>query len=609
LTKQQREIISYGLNILKPRPNLTGSQWINKHFYLSQESSAAPGKMTLYPWQEEIADVMCDFMTPIVVVKKCTRVGYTKMLNAAQAYFIHQRPSSILHAQPNDDEIRGYAEDEFEPMIRDNPLIAALIDTPSIRGRKKREKTIKKFYPGGVWEGVGAESERNFNRRTVRVFVADEIDTWKLEAGKAGDTLTTGMRRTSDFWDRKNIIGGKPIIKETSQVVKWFEAGDQRYRHWPCPHCGHYQTFEFEDLVWDKDFDEHGNTIAHHPETAHFVCKECGGKIYDRHKREMDKRGKWVATKPFDGIASFHVWAMMSYSPNVTWPDIVKEFLAAKDNPLKLKAFYNEVLARPWEEEYEKVEIDDLSKRKEAYTAEVPDPVLVLTCGVDTQDDRLECEVVGWGEHEESWSICRKVFHGDTSKPDVWKRLDEFLVRTFVHERGLMKIHATAVDTQGHSSQAAYKFCKARFSRNVFAIKGAKQLDAPVAPMRAGKGKIKGASGAANATVRLFQIGVNAAKDVIYAYLTTEEPGPGYMHFPDDEAYNAEYFKQLTSEKREKDGRWVKTRARNEALDIRVYAYAALFLAGIDLELLAKRGGLFVKQQSRRKRQISKGIR
>ena len=598
LSDQQKDIIAYGVNVLKPKPKLTGSEWADKYFYLSAESSSAPGKWHTRPWQKEILDAMTDQKTQICIFKKPTRVGYTKMLNIVSAYFIHQRPSVQLHYQPNADEAKGYAEDEFEPMVRDNRLISKLIETPNIRGRTKKEKTIKKLYPGGYAEFLGSESDRNFNRRTARVVSGDELDTWKKEVGGAGDAVMTMMRRTSDFWDRKNILGGKPIGTEfteemdendldgVSVVDYWFKKGSQEYRHLPCPYCKFYQRFEFEDLTWNKDKDENGKTTKHYPETAYFKCKKCSERIYDHHKRDMDKRGRWVAKNPKalkDGIRSFHIWAMLSYSPNVTWIDIAKEFLSSKSDRLKLKAFTSEVLALTYEDDYDKVSIRNSEERTEPYTSQVPNGVYILTAGADTQDDRIECEVIGWGEAEESWSIEYKILYGDTSKPEVWQRFDEFLSKSYMHESGgLMKVYCTGLDTQGHRAKEAYAFCKARFSRRVFAFKGHRQLDAPVAPRlatRNNKGKVP-----------LFLIGVNQAKDVIYSHITTDAVGAGYMHFPSDKEYNEEYFKQLTAEVRGRDGRWKKTRARNEALDVRVYGYASLFIAGVDLEVLVHNG-------------------
>lgn len=585
LIPQQKEILEYALNILKPKPKLTGSEWADKYYYLSPESSSIPGKWKTRPWQKEILDVMTDQITPIVVFKKPTRVGYTKMIGAVSCFYIHQRPSVQLHYQPNDNEAKGYAEDEFEPMIRDNKEIAKLIETPNIRGRVKKEKTIKKLYPGGYAEILGAESSRNFNRRTARVVYGDEIDDWKAEAGgKAGDTITTMLRRTSDFWDRKNILGGKPVgnkydpdkgLKLSSDISMcdyWYQKGTQEKRSLPCPSCNYYQFFEFHEMDWDKDKDKNGNTTKHYPKTAHFKCKKCGKKIFDKHKRDMDKNGKWVATNKTDGVVqirSFHIWAMLSYSPNVTWAHIAQEFLDTKNDRLKLKAFNNEVLALNWEDDYQKVDIDEFYKKKENYLAEVPNGVLVLTVGVDNQDDRLELEIVGWGKYYESWSIDYIILQGDPKGQKVWEKLDRVLQKAYKHENGSeIKIMATCVDSGGHRTEHIHNYCKTRFDINIFSIKGDNAVETPILKTRASK--------VHKGTVTQFNLGVHSAKDVIHGYLTTNRVGAGYMHYPNKEIYNEEYFKQLTAEKRDKNGRWEKKRARNEAIDTRVYALGAL---------------------------------
>jgi phage terminase large subunit GpA-like protein len=77
-------------------------------------------------------------------------------------------------------------------------------------------------------------------------------------------------------------------------------------------------------------------------------------------------------------------------------------------------------------------------------------------------------------------------------------------------------------------------------------------------------------------------VGVDAAKTALYDRLKIGEVGPGYCHFPIGR--DQEYFDQLTAERkftRYHNGypkqEWRKPpAARNEALDCRVYAYAAL---------------------------------
>jgi len=613
--KAEQDLANYISLIMKPRPVLTGSEWANKYFQLSSEYSAITGKWKTYPWQVELLDAMTDDISQTIVIKKPTRIGYSIMLSIVIAYYVHQKPSNQFHYQPNDDEAKGYAEDTIEPMIRDNPTISKLVEANNNRGRTKKEKTVKKNYPAGHMEFLGAESDKNFNRRTGRVVSGDEVDAWKREAGNTGDKIMTMLRRTSDFWNRKNILGGKPIgsefqddkeIDESTSILDiWFKKGTQEYLNIPCPKCDHLQKFEFEQLLWEKDLDDKGRTIKHYPHTAHFKCAKCEHKIYDKDKRELLKKCKWVAENqnPEKGIRSFSVWAMVSYSPNVTWGNIVEEFLSAKNSKLKLKAFTNEVLGRTWEEDYTKPIISDFEDRLEDYNAEVPDGVLVLSCGCDTQDNRIEAHVIGWGKNEESWAIEYKIFHGNTNDPEVWQRLDEYLNKTFYHENGgQMKIHTTSIDSGGHSTQTIYEFCKTRFFRRIFAVKGASKIDAPVAPRLASQITMK-----RGGKIPLFMVGVNMVKDVLYSYVLAEIGGAGYFHHPRDETYDNEYFKQLTAEKRDKDGRWKPTRARNEALDVYVYSYASLFIAGIDLELLSHRGALMyvekqVKKQTNRRK-------
>jgi phage terminase large subunit GpA-like protein len=89
-------------------------------------------------------------------------------------------------------------------------------------------------------------------------------------------------------------------------------------------------------------------------------------------------------------------------------------------------------------------------------------------------------------------------------------------------------------------------------------------------------------------------VGVDTAKDAIYARLRISTPGPGYCHFP--VSYNETYFKQLTSEKvRTKFVKgfpvreWYKEQGiRNEALDRRVYAMCALHSRTVLWEVFAR---------------------
>jgi len=568
LSPQQIQLLSYTQAILKPKPRLTGAEWADRYFYLSPESSAAPGKWKTLPYQIEPINSMTDEITEQVTWWKSARVGYTKCINIAVGYHIHQNPSSILLAQPTEDEAFGYAEDEIEPMIRDNEVIEGLIGKTKKKGRNKREKTAKKTYPGGILELVGAHSPRNFRRRTVRIFIGDEIDGWEQQAGKEGDQIELGKKRTNDFWNRKNILGSSPGVEHLSKIKPEFLKGDQRFYEVPCPFCDHYHPLEFSNF--DAPRDKDGELIE---EEIGFFCPKCGAKYTEDYKIEMIEKGKWVARKPFKGHASYFIWAAYSYNANSSWTSIAKEWFAAQGNILKQKAFTMLVLGETWEEEQgEQIEDNELLNRREDYEL-IPNEAVLLTCAVDTQDNRLEGEIKAWGIDDESWGVMPFRIEGVPSQKQVWQDLDNILNSTYKREDGIeLRISCTCIDSGGHFADDIYKFCKKREIKRVFAIKGSSTHGKPIVSRPTTSNKLK---------VKLFTVGTDTAKELIYSRLKYEEFGEGYMHF--NKQYDEEYFKQLTAEKivnTYKAGKpvrvWKKTRARNEALDYTVYNLAAL---------------------------------
>ena len=104
----------------------------------------------------------------------------------------------------------------------------------------------------------------------------------------------------------------------------------------------------------------------------------------------------------------------------------------------------------------------------------MPAGVVVLTCGVDVQDNRLELEIVGWGRGEESWSIDYLVLYGDPSTPELWAELDKVLMRKYPHSKEVpdMNITATCVDSGGHYTDHVINYCYARRAFGIWAIKG-----------------------------------------------------------------------------------------------------------------------------------------
>ncbi len=571
---------------LKPPPKLSLSEWAGRYAILSRETSAQTGRFEAFAYQIGMMDAVTDPTVEQVSVMKSARVGYTKILDHVVGYYLHQDPSPILMVQPRESDAEDYSKSEIAPMLRDTPVLAEIAGDPKA---KTTEQTLlkKTMLNGSSLTLVGANSPGGFRRITARVILFDEVDGYPVGgAGSEGDQIALGTKRSESYWNRKIVAGSTPTVGGISRIEKRFDQGDRRRFHVPCPHCGERQVLEWggpdapHGIKWDKD--ENG---AHLPETAHYVCRHNGCIIEDADKPDMIAGGMWIAEAPFKGHASFHICALYSLFPNAAWSKLVDEWLRVKADPLQRQTFINLVLGEPYEDRGDGALNEvALAARVETWAAEVPDGVAVITAAGDTQDDRVELEIVGWGRNEERWSIAHIVIEGDPDGPDLWGQVDDILKRQWFRADGRpFTVMAACIDSGGHHTQKVYEFCKARLGRKIWAVKGESARGgarSPVWPTKRPSARTK-------ASFRPVIIGVNAAKDVIRSRLHLDPPKggeacAGYMHYPADRDIN--FFAQLLAERSvRKHERGQVFRVweplpgrRNEALDLAVYSYAAL---------------------------------
>lgn len=278
--------------------------------------------------------------------------------------------------------------------------------------------------------------------------------------------------------------------------------------------------------------------------------------------------------------ASFTASKLFSPWPKDSPANIADKWLKAKDDPDKRITFDNTQLGKPHVRSSAKdVAAESLAARAERWAADVPEGVGVITVGGDVQDDRVELEFVGWGHGEESWSLDHAVVPGDPATAAFWDRVDDQLKRRFKRQDGReFIVQAAAIDSGGHHTQQVYAFAKARLGRYVWAVKGQSARNgerSPVWPTTR--------PSAVNRTkFKPVIVGTNSAKDSIRNRLALDEVGPGYMHFNADRDLG--WYMQLTAERlltKVMSGRrytvWDLPKGRaNEALDCRVYAFAAL---------------------------------
>ena len=596
--------------MLIPPPDMLPSVWAESNIHVPV-GNAIPGPINFdnAPMQRGMLDAIKEPGMRRMDLMLGAQLGKTTFLQCAAGYFIAHEPKSQIMAQPSEGDKDTFLETKLKPMLEANKAIANKMAKP--RGRSGVNNSRMISYAGGWLMFSWAGSPKTARGRSAPVIHADEIDGY--DATKEGDFLELLSQRAATFGDdRLELRSSTPVELETSRIYKGWLAGDQRRYYVKCPDCGELQYMRWEQVHWSgrkstsiKDAD---NDLKqeHDPTTAQYACVCCGVLWSDGQRikalRDAQKDGGgWIAAKPFKGHASFHAPELASTFRRLR--DIVQSYLD-KLNAGDLQSFVNVSLGWPWEAG-ERADPDSLLARCVEYPADVPAGGLWLDCGVDMQMDRLEYEVVAWGEGEQSWSIEKGILWGDPLLDDVWIDLEDVLAKDFIHESGaLMKIECTMVDTggKGGMTAAAYSWLQGKTGRRIFGLKGIPGWGRPVAVKPTRKRTGKNASKYAD----LVQVGIDEAKLVVQRRLAIAIPGPGYCNFPISDTHNAEHSKQWTAERlvtRYVKGaavrEWHKNdRDRNEALDCRVYAYAGLKLMQPSFKRLAERLKMTEKPQN-----------
>lgn len=576
-----------------PPPRLTVSQWADAKRQLSSEASAEPGQWdtSRAEYQREIMDAFNDPLVEDVVWMSSAQVGKTEVVNNVVGYYIDHDPCPILVVQPNEKPMaEAWSKDRLAPMLRDTPALRDKVS--AVKGRDSGNTIFHKIFPGGQLSIAGANAPAGLASRPKRVIIYDEVDRYPASAGTEGDPIELGKKRSTTFWNRKHGLFSTPTVKGLSRIEKAFEQSDKRFRMCPCPHgCGAENRLTWSMVVWGSDSPAKGD-----PELAVYQCPSCLGYFDDLQKEIAVTRGKWVATAPFKGVAGFHLSEL--YSPWRTLKQIVRSFLDAKGDPSRMQVWVNTCLGETFEEHGEQVGENELMERVEQYNAEAPAKVLYITGGADVQPDRIEVEFVGWGAGEESWSLGYHVILGDVDIPEgspgsPWTKFTDRVRTTFQHETaGPLMPSAVCIDTggTGENTQSIYNYVKRHKGDRIYAVKGKGGAGLPIVgpPNRKRSGKTK-------RPVDLYIVGTNNAKSVVMKRFKIDAPGAGYCHFPTGRT--DDYFRQLAAEKAVTKFvkgfpviEWKKDSGRrNEALDCRVYAFAALVLTSPQMDKLALR--------------------
>ena len=605
-------IISRDLNVgLAPISNEPIWAWADRNVWLGADVTSEPGpwRTDFTPYNKGVMEAIQNPRVEKVVIMKAARLGctYSAVLNVI-GWHIQNDPCPIFLVYPTAENAKKFSKKNLDTFIRDCKPIRGLVAEK--RSRDTENTIFLKMFPGGSLTLVGANSPNAMRVDTAKIAIIDEADG-EIEI-REGDYVTLAENRTLTYVGRgrKVIILSTPKIKGQSVIEAQFQHSTMQYFQLPCPSCGEMQKLDWQMVNHD---------------TATHTCYACGCMHTEKEwKHNWGETGMWVEENPDGEYPGFHLSAL--YSPFLSWEFIITKWREAvresnAGNNEKLQAFINTYLGETWEVRGEQVDEVGLMKRREVYFMDnamnadpclIPDGVCALTIGVDVQNNRLEYEVVGWGPGRESWGIEYGILPGDPRVPGsaVWGLLDNVIRSAYRYENGVpVPVVCTCVDYgggEGAPDQTA-AYCKARMAWNVWPIRGVSGFGKLFVDLKQTfRTKVASATG--------FNLGVDTGKDELAARLRVEDPGPGYCRFPRGgmsdalgvyervRGYDERYFAGLASEKKvsvkltTKEGfqrghryEWqLQPGARNEPLDARNYASAALIISRVDLDGIAE---------------------
>lgn len=578
---------------LRPPPEYDPASWAEARRVLTSAETPEPG-----PWRNDRFPPGIEPMQRLALHDPCQRVVLmfaaqlikSEICNNLIGYIVDHSPCPIMMLRPTIDDAEGFSKQRLRHLF-DGPSLKGKVKEP--RARDSGNTLMLKEFPGGLIILAGANAPARLASWPVRVLVADEVDRYPESAGTEGDPLTLARARMSAFGLRaKELDASTPTIKGRSRIESEYLASSMALYHVPCPHCGEKFVITWDRLCYS------GNPEIDSDFAAWLECPACAGRIEEHRKAALLAGGEWVHEHPDRRVKGYKINALYAAPGRLTWRQIASEWIRANDrakvgDTSLLQVFINTRLAETWEDRGERVDPGNLEARREPFPAKLPANIRAITAGVDVQDDRLEVEVVGWGAGMESWSLGYYVIPTDPLDRGTWQALDDILLHRWTREDAIeLSIAATCVDS-GYRTQAVREFCRGRSRRRVMAIKGVAGGGRPIWDRKirkSGKNKDLGS---------FHAVGVDTAKDALQGYLRITAPGPGYAHFPSDR--DSLYFAMLTSEKRCKikdrrgreswEWRLITEGTRNEALDCRVYALAALYsllASGLRMEPVAR---------------------
>lgn len=508
------------------------------------------------------------------------------------AWFAYAALDALV-VHPTQSAATEWVDNKWLPMRRQARDLLRLFGDGRGGDNKDAKFNQETLARDGSLKVASAGSPADLTGTTRRLVIMDDLA--KFEMTGMGDPESLAVSRASGFEDAKILRVSTPMIKGTCRISRAYERSDQRLYFVPCPHCGTKAP-----LTWEN-FRQRIDPERLH--AAHFACDSCGGVIEHAHKEAMVRAGEWRAQNPRGDHPGFFLWR--AYAPQRDWASIAVEYAqvmgwrtlsltSATEEAVRKtveaeteQTFWNDVLGLPYEQASAGPDWEALRNRAEDEEAKslprgvLPAIGLVLTAGVDCQQDRIEVHIVAFAQNYVRWVVDYIVIPHSISDQAGRDALDALTRATWRTTLGLrVALDMMAID-EGNWTEDVKSWAKRHPYSRVITVKGASTDSGPLyvpinEPTRT-PGKMKPSK-------QRWRVNVSQMKADFYGWLHKLDPlERGHIRFARE--LGDEYYRMVTAEvrilNRARSGvvtsawKLAEPGRRNEALDTMIYAEVA----------------------------------
>lgn len=588
--------------------------WVQSNIRLDHRLSQREGWLEYTGYQAALSDYFMDELCKQLTILKGTRIGWSLFIASIAMYIAKYLKKTVTISQPTDGDAAAFYKEVIEPMISCcKPKLEDGEEEDEskwlINQRLPGTWNLIQFKEGGCIRLIGATSDDNFRRFDSPFNFMDEYsaDGYAPAKGSQGSKKSLFAERGGAHWRTMIGVGSSPLSKDDCRTYGEYLNSDKRLPWVTCPHCDRQQVMDWGDRESPSGFKWKCNEITGFVDDAWYQCVS-GCRITDMDKIALDQSLEYipsdVSTTP--GHYGLHIpqWLMIGGQAN--YKDICQRWLNSQGDPEQLKTFTNNVRAWVWDE-YTTSAMDakTVSSMLRPYPAEVPDDVVVLTAGGDTQDNKegtalstmasRELTVVGWNGLGQFRIIGHWKVLGEPGDPSADAELRALLDRPFYKRDGsAWYIQASAHDFGGKGYGDEVRAFTNSFPiyRNVWAIKGNAHRKDFIWPKKRSTQQKTGNI--------FYTIDPHLARDSIFKLMQLKGDKEPLIPL----AVGAGYLSQLMCEERfRKDGKWSwrpKKGMRSEEVWM-CLAYAYVALKGLqinnrkkwaDLNLAARTSGI-----------------